>query len=207
MSKKPSTEFSVADLKAQVQHEVNVQRLFDQFAAINVDKCLEVNTRTLESWLVAKFGLQVTQKCVTFLKSTTSLPCSSRRRLLEKFNPTVVEHFDVLDAVSNVFSISESPSNTVQVLTPPTSKCLVCKSSITLSVYNQCDVVVFGLRGSFAATKVTIRCQSCRLVYNYSTFGNVADGWRLYEEERDLVEDSDVCYIERQMFEMQCSLA
>jgi len=66
MSKKRSTEFSVADLKAQVRHEVNVQRLFDQFAAINVDKCLEVNTRTLESWLVAKFGLQVTQKCDIF---------------------------------------------------------------------------------------------------------------------------------------------
>ena len=74
-------------------------------------------------------------------------------------------------------------------------------------MYNQCDVVVFGLRGSFAATKVTIRCQSCRLVYNYSTFGNVAVGWRLYEEERDLVGASDVCYIERQMFEMQCLLA
>ena len=66
MSKKRSTEFSVADLKAQVRHKVNVQRLFDQFAAINVDKCLEVNTRTLESWLVAKFGLQVTKKCDIF---------------------------------------------------------------------------------------------------------------------------------------------
>jgi len=41
MSKKRSTEFSVADLKAQVRHEGNVQRLFDQFAAINVDKCLD----------------------------------------------------------------------------------------------------------------------------------------------------------------------
>ena len=55
MSKKRTTKSSVADLKAQVRHEVNVQRLFDQFAAISVEKCLEVNTRTLESWLVVSF--------------------------------------------------------------------------------------------------------------------------------------------------------
>ena len=48
MSKKRAAEFSVADLRAQILHEVNVQRLFDHFVAINVDN-LRGNTRTLES--------------------------------------------------------------------------------------------------------------------------------------------------------------
>ena len=68
MSKKRAAEFSVADLRAQVRHKVIVQRLFDQFVAINVDN-LRGNTRTLESWLVANYGLQVTYGCVSFLKS------------------------------------------------------------------------------------------------------------------------------------------
>ena len=58
MSKKRAAEFSVADLRAQVRHKVIVQRLFDQFVAINVDN-LRGNTRTLESWLAANYGFQV----------------------------------------------------------------------------------------------------------------------------------------------------
>ena len=89
--------------------------------------------------------------------------------------------------------------------------CLVCENS-TLSVNNQCDVVVYGLSGSRSPhsvspveestitphvlglwefhslckksmwcgclqiewIKVSTRCQSCRRIYNYSTYDNVA---------------------------------
>ena len=37
MSKKRAAEFSVADLRAQVRQEVNVQWLFDQFVVIDVE--------------------------------------------------------------------------------------------------------------------------------------------------------------------------
>ena len=63
MSKRWAAEFSVADLR--VHHKVNVQRLFDQFVAINVEN-LRGTMRTLESWLVAKYGLQVTYECMSF---------------------------------------------------------------------------------------------------------------------------------------------
>ena len=96
-------EFSVADLRAQVHHEVNVQRLFDQFVVINVEK-LRGNLRTLESCLVAKYGLQVTYECASFLQSSSLLPCSARKRLFEKFKQTVVEDFDAFDSGSNIFS-------------------------------------------------------------------------------------------------------
>lgn len=202
MSKKRAAEFSVSDLRAQVRHEVNVQRLFDQFVSINFEN-LRGDTRTLESWLVAKYGLQVTYECVRFLKSSSPLPYSARKRLFEKFKQTVVDDFDAFHSVSNVFSEVHSK---IEVLSPPTSMCLTCENS-TLSVNNQCDVVVYGLSGSCTATKFSTRCQSCRKIYNYSRYGNVAEGWKLYKEERDLVEASDVCFVERRMFEMQCSLA
>ena len=128
MSKKRAAEFSVADLRAQVRHEVNVQRLFDQFVAINLENLRgnTGNTRTLESWLVAKYGLEVTYECVSFLKSSSLLPCSARKRLFEKFKQTVVEDFDAFDSVSNILSEVHSKR---KVLSPPISMCLVCENS------------------------------------------------------------------------------
>ena len=111
---------------------------------------------------MAKYGLQVTYECVCFFKSSSLLPCSARKRLFEKFKQTAVENFDSFDSVSNVFSELHSKR---EVLSPPTSMCLVCENS-TLSVNNQCDVVVYGLSGSYTATKVSTRCQSCRKIYN-----------------------------------------
>ena len=55
-----------------------------------------------------------------------------------------MEDFDAFDCVSNVFSELHSQR---EVLFPLTSICLVCENS-TLSVNNQCDVVVYGLSGS-----------------------------------------------------------
>ena len=40
--------------------------------------------------------------------------------------------------------------------------------------------------------------RSCRKIYNYSTYGNVAEGWKLYKEERDLVEVSDVSCLKKE---------
>ena len=143
---------------------------------------------------MTKYGLQVTYECVSFLKSSSLLPCSARKRLFEKFKQTAVEEFDSFDSVSNV---SSELHNKREVLSLPTSMCLVCENS-TLSVNNQCDVVLYGLSGSYTATKVSTRCQSCRKIYNYSTYGNVAEGWKLYKEERDLVEVSDVCCLKKE---------
>ena len=62
-----------------------------------------------------------------------------------------MEGFDSFDSVSNVFSELHSKR---EVLSPPTSMCLVCENS-TLSVNNQCDVVVYGLSGSRSPRSVS----------------------------------------------------
>ena len=137
------------------------------------------------------------------MQSSSLLPCSARKRLFDKFKQTIVEDFDAFDSVSNIFSEVHSER---EVLSPLISTCLVCENS-NLCVNNHCDVVVYGLRGSYTATKVSTQCQSCRKIYNYSTYGNVAEGWKLFKEERDFVEASDVSFVECRMLEMQCSLA
>ena len=62
-----------------------------------------------------------------------------------------MEDFDAFDCVSNVFSELHSKR---EVLFPLTSMCLVCENS-TLSVNNQCDVVVYGLSGSRSPRSVS----------------------------------------------------
>ena len=36
------------------------------------------------------------------------------------------------------------------------------------------------------------------IISYYSTYGNVAEVWKLYKEERDLVEVSDVCCLKKE---------
>ena len=86
-----------------------------------------------------------------------------------------MEDFDAFDSVSYIFSEVHSKR---KVLSPQISMCLVCENS-NLCVNNECDVVVYGMRGSYTATKVSMQCQFCRKIYNYSTYGNVAEGWKL----------------------------
>ena len=80
----------------------------------------------------------------------------------------VQANLDAFDSVSNILSEVHSKR---KVLSPPISMCLVCENS-NLCVNNECDVVVYGLRGSYTATKVSMRCQSCGKIYNYGCYEN-----------------------------------
>lgn len=92
------------------------------------------------------------------------------------------------------------------LLTPPTGVCIVC--SDTLSEHNKtCDVTVYGLLGKVSGLKFSLRCDRCKLNYNYDRYGDRARGWRLYEAQRPLVEASDVCFVDRKLLEFQCALA
>lgn len=93
------------------------------------------------------------------------------------------------------------------ILVPPTSTCLICPTAPLLSVHHECSVVVHGFGGAKQATKISTRCQACRGIYNYSNYGNASSGWNLYAGQRDYVEASDLCFVERRMYKLQCSLA
>ena len=56
--------------------------------------------------------------------------------------------------------------------------------------------------------KNRLRCLSCRVLYNYSQFGDKHGiGFRFYDECQEMVEVTDGVMFERQLLEYQCSLA
>ena len=205
--KRVRKSFSVDDLRQEVANESSLQQLLANFIAFPAENAPESNPRTLEAWLVASYGLLATVEVLSFTRSTMSLPVNEQQRLLATFHPHVDgKHFHVLHRVART-SPAVLKSCQTSVLTPPTSSCLLCPNSPHLSVHHKCNVVVYGFGGARQATKISTRCHRCRNIYNYTSFGNAGDGWTLYQEARDLVEASDACFVERPMFELQCSLA
>ena len=166
----------------------------------------ESNPRTLEAWLVARYGLLATIEILSFTQSTMSLPLT-KQRLLATFHPQIdTKHFHVMDKVVRTLSVVLKICQTY-LLTPPTSSCLLSPNSPRLSVHHQWNAVVYGFGGARQATKISTGCQRCCNIYNYTSFRNARDGWTLYQEPRDFVEASDICFMERAMFELQCLLA
>lgn len=92
------------------------------------------------------------------------------------------------------------------LLTPPTGHCLKCGSGLT-SNNTACDVSIYGLRGKVAGLKFCLRCEKCKINFNYDRYGNKTNGWSLYEKTRPLVEASDVCFVERDLLSLQVSFA
>ncbi|KAJ7391566.1 hypothetical protein OS493_017262 [Desmophyllum pertusum] len=78
--------------------------------------------------------------------------------------------------------VYDSPQRFGYILALPTSTYLICPTSPPLSEHHECGVVVYGFGGAKQSTKISIRCQSCRNIYNYTTFGNAGYGWKLYGE-------------------------
>ena len=93
------------------------------------------------------------------------------------------------------------------VIAPPTPVCYEC--GCRLVQYHSCEVRVYRISGAVTATtKITLRCTTCCLVYNYSHFGNKHQlGFRHYPTAQPLIEATDGVYFERNLMELQCSLS
>ena len=190
--------FAVDDLRQEVVNESSLQQLLANFIAFPAENAPESNPRTLEAWLVARYGLLATVEMLSFTRSAMSLPVNEQQRLLATFHPHLdAKHFHVLHRVAST-SPAVLKSCQTSVLTLPTSSCLLCPNSPHLSVHHQCNVVVYGFGRARQATKISTRCQCCCNIYNYTSFGNAGDGWTLYQEARDLVEASDACFMLQQ---------
>ena len=118
--------------------------------------------------------------------------------------------YDACSAVELVKPLSSidvfASLNFPVLLTPPTGHCLKCRSGLT-SNNKARDVSVYGLRGKVPGLKFCLRCERCKINYNYDRYGNKSNGWSLYEEIRPLVEASDVCFVERDLLSLQVSFA
>lgn len=204
--------FSVADIRQQVDEEISFRRHLEQFRSFPAENVADQNVEGLDAWIVAKFGLVTAMELLSFARSTISLPAVTRKRMFGKFFPSIdVKYLPLVETVARRdlpaecenFNYCGSPC----ILVPPTSTCLICPTAPLLSVHHECSVVVHGFGGAKQATKISTRCQACRGTYNYSNYGNASSGWNLYAGQRDYVEASDLCFVERRMYKLQCSLA
>ena len=210
-SKRKRDVFSVADIRQQVDDEFSFQRHLEQFKNFPADNVGDLDVDGLDAWIVAKFGLATTIELISFARSTISLPAVQRKRLLVKSFPSVDAKYCLLLETVAMRYLAECEKSTDRgsssCLVPPTSTCLICPTAPLLSVHHECSVVVHGFSGAKQATKISTRCQACRVIYNYTNYGNASSGWKLYASPRDYVEASDLCFVERRMYELQCSLA
>ena len=94
----------------------------------------------------------------------------------------------------------------VKFIAPPCGSCI--KPSCLykqLTVHNNpVNALVFTFSGPVSTTKISLRCQKCLTVYNYSMFGRKQreEGEHFYHEERPLIEISDTVFIERNLYNM-----
>ena len=56
------------------------------------------------------------------------------------------------------------------VLAPPVAECSNCGKGLVS--YHSCNVKLYTLNGLQDGVKMTLRCLDCRLLYNYSNYGN-----------------------------------
>ena len=58
-----------------------------------------------------------------------------------------------------------------------------------------------------AGKKIILRCKDCQLNYSYSSYGNKENGYTFYTKNRAAVEATDSTLVDRELFELYCSLA
>jgi hypothetical protein len=110
----------------------------------------------------------------------------------------------------NVTSELELALNTSSALcsslfAPPTRECITCQRRLVS--YHTTNVMYYRCSGVLVATKISLRCQECGLLYNYAQYGNkTSTGFRFYETERDAIEVTDGVFFERKLLDLQCSL-
>lgn len=93
------------------------------------------------------------------------------------------------------FSAACTKFGIVHFLAPPSDTCCLCLQRLTL--HNKpIPVTVFTLNGPEPGVKLSLRCRKCEIAYNYNKYGSSSKGFQYYENQRKLVEASDVVYLE-----------
>ena len=84
--------FSVNDIREGVSNEISFEQLFEAFVVFEAFKAAHTNSRALEAWLVGKYGLATSVKCLSFVRSAMCLPKMS---LYEVVFPTLMLNISV----------------------------------------------------------------------------------------------------------------
>jgi hypothetical protein len=162
-------------------------------------------------WLISRYSFDVVAKlCASIKVLPSTLTENQKITVLQEDLPQLSQEDlkGLLSFVMNELSdtISNFAANRMIILAPPVENCYECQRR--LASYNSCLVKCYTTKGAVKCRKFTLRCIECKLLYNYAQFGNKRDlGFRYYPVQREFVEASDTTYIERNLLELQCSLA
>lgn len=180
----------------------------------------DIRPRALESMtehqvvllLVCKFGVDLVCKATS---ESSDLPINAPPHVKRKYRecngldgPECNRMMEVLS--SRCHSSDSTPRSaslaTSTLLLPPTGKCIQCNK--TLVSNHTCKAKLYTFEGAMEKEKMTLRCNECSLIYNYSQYGNKHGvGFRYYENQRDYVEVNDCVFFDRRLLEFQCCLA
>ena len=159
---------------------------------ISSDSIKSLPVKVLSVYLHAKFDDGVLNFVTLSLAALDTLPNSMQKVSLA--NLTGLSKCEVIVIcflfVAILYTIKRKKFRNVDItslgfpvlLTPPTGVCIVCSG--TLSEHNKtCDVSMYGLLGKVAGRKFSLRCDRCKLNYNYNRYGDRTRGWNLYESQ------------------------
>ena len=99
------------------------------------------------------------------------------------------------------------------LLAPPVSKCIKTTCHLAGHIgslspnHAPVDVAVFDPDGPILASKLSLKCKSCSTTYNYNRYGNkTKNGECFYDDQRELIEITDVVYVTTRIYSLYISL-
>ena len=205
-----------------IAHKAQYARLKDSIESLKLNNIGAFSSKKLSklsegdklACLILRYGFKVVCMCASGLTQLpTSLPRSYLLNLLSQgtdlSTSDVAALCDMLkDHCSTLLATTMWPNATdlPKVIAPGVDECIQCGSNLVS--YHSCGVTCYTLHGPTKFTKVSLRCQGCGILYNYSKFGNKHEtGFRFYPNQREYVEVSDTVFFERSLLELQCCLA
>lgn len=91
-------------------------------------------------------------------------------------------------------------------LVPPVTSCINSSCGLfgdensLVQHHSPLTVILFNLSGPKPGIKQSLKCKSCRFIYNYSMYGHKqGEGERFYDEERDFIEVTDTVFCQRHL--------
>ena len=164
---------------------------------------------------------------MTFMKNLPNLILPEKERLInlvrkelhidEITNSMTNLNFSKLSSMkmdNHVISqLSRTIGQSLNILAPPTTKCLLCSENLTMN-NPPSQIVVHGMNGPEVFSKYILRCRMCKLdrkanckskdknrrqdvYYHPERFGNQKTGWLFYEKEIHYVKASNEVYFEK----------
>ncbi|CAB3985930.1 Hypothetical predicted protein [Paramuricea clavata] len=117
-------------------------------------------------------------------------------KFIEKYCDAFLRHVDNEEHLWQLTKKEEITFN--KFLTPPVSICSSCEKNLTVR-NNPSKAKLFTLEGPIPCTKITLECRRCSHVYDICNYTDTS-GTHFYVEPADIVEISDVTFMEMNLY-------